>query len=42
MQASGELNPKRLNNRPRKKHQYKNPIYAMEKLLFNSEIAFMS
>jgi IS30 family transposase len=32
----------KLNNRPRKRHQYKTPIFVMEKLLFNSEVAFMS
>jgi transposase, IS30 family len=31
----------KLNNRPRKRHQYKTPIFVMEKLLFNSEVAFM-
>ncbi len=32
----------KLNNRPRKRLQYKTPIFVMEKLLFNSEVAFMS
>ncbi len=31
----------KLNNRPRKRHKYKTPIFVMEKLLFNSEVAFM-
>ena len=32
----------KLNNHPRKRHQYKTPIFVMEKLLFNSEVVFMS
>ena len=31
-----------LNNRPRKRYQYENPIFVMNQLLFNSEVAFMS
>jgi IS30 family transposase len=31
-----------LNSRPRKRHNFENPIFVMEKLLFNSEVAFMS
>ena len=30
------------NNRPRKRHNYKTPIFVMDKLLFNSDVAFMS
>tara|TARA_B110000238_G_scaffold198405_1_gene242963 strand:+ start:518 stop:1543 length:1026 start_codon:yes stop_codon:yes gene_type:complete len=32
----------KLNNRPRKRHNYKTPIFVMDKLLFNSDVAFMS
>lgn len=32
----------KLNNRPRKRHKYETPIFVMEKLLFNSEVAFVS
>lgn len=31
-----------LNTRPRKRFDYENPIFVMEKLLFNAEVAFMS
>lgn len=32
----------RINSRPRKRYDYENPIFRMEKLLFNSEVAFVS
>jgi len=32
----------KINNRPRKRFGYENPIFEMNKLLFNSEVAFMS
>ena len=32
----------KLNNRPRKRYAYENPIFVMEKLLFNSEVAFVA
>lgn len=32
----------KLNSRPRKRFEYQTPIFVMEKLLFNSEVAFMS
>lgn len=32
----------KLNNRPRKRYQYENPIFVMNQLLFNHEVAFMS
>lgn len=32
----------KLNTRPRKRHKYETPIFVMEKLLFNSEVALMS
>jgi len=32
----------KLNNRPRKRFNYENPIFVMEKLLFNQEVAFMT
>ena len=32
----------KLNNRPRKRFNYGNPIFVMEKLLFNQEVAFMT
>jgi IS30 family transposase len=32
----------KLNNRPRKRHKYETPIFVMEKLLFNSEVALVS
>lgn len=32
----------KLNNRPRKRYQFENPIFVMEKLLFNSKIAFIT
>ena len=30
-----------LNNRPRKRFNYETPIFVMEKLLFNSKVAFV-
>lgn len=33
---------KKLNTRQRKRFDYENPIFVMEKLLFNVEVAFMS
>lgn len=32
----------KLNNRPRKRLNFENPIFAMEKLLYNESVAFMS
>ena len=32
----------KLNTRPRKRHKYETPIFVMEKLLFNSEVALVS
>jgi transposase, IS30 family len=32
----------KLNNRPRKRFGYQNPIFVMEKLLFNPEVAFVT
>jgi len=32
----------KINNRPRKRFGYQTPIFVMNKLLFNSEVAFMS
>lgn len=32
----------KLNNRPRKRYKYETPILVMEKLLFNSEVAFVT
>jgi len=32
----------KLNNRPRKRYNFENPIFVMEKILFNSDVAFMS
>lgn len=32
----------KLNTRPRKRFQYESPIFVMNQLLFNSEVAFMS
>ena len=32
----------KINNRPRKRFNYENPIFVMEKLLFNSEVAFVT
>jgi|TARA_B110000967_G_C18371491_1_gene310797 IS30 family transposase len=32
----------KLNNHPRKRHQYKMAIFVKEKLVFNSEVVFMS
>ena len=32
----------KLNSRPRKRFEYQTPIFVMQKLLFNSEVAFMS
>jgi len=31
----------KLNNRPRKRFQYENPIFVMNQLLFNPDVAFM-
>ena len=33
---------KKLNTRPRKRFDYENPIFVMEKLLFNAKVAFTS
>ena len=33
---------RKLNQRPRKRHKYENPIFVMDKLLFNDEVAFMT
>ena len=32
----------KLNNRPRKRYGYESPIFVMENLLFNSEVAFVA
>ena len=32
----------KINNRPRKRFDYENPIFVMEKLLFNPEVALMA
>ena len=32
----------KLNNRPRKRYQFENPIFVMEKLLFNPKDAFVA
>lgn len=32
----------KINNRPRKRYNYENPIFVMENLLFNSEVAFVT
>ncbi len=32
----------KLNSRPRKRFNYQNPIFVMDKLLFNQKVAFMS
>jgi IS30 family transposase len=32
----------KLNNRPRKRFDYESPIFVMEKLLFNSKVAFVA
>lgn len=32
----------KLNNRPRKRFDYENPIFVMEELLFNDKVAFMT
>lgn len=32
----------KLNNRPRKRHNYENPIFVMEQLLFNPKVAFVT
>lgn len=32
----------KLNNRPRKRHNYENPIFVMNQLLFNTEVAFVT
>jgi IS30 family transposase len=33
---------KKLNNRPRKRYSFKNPIFVMNKLLFNKKVAFVT
>ena len=33
---------KKLNERPRKRHQYENPIFVMDKLLFNDNVALVT
>ena len=33
---------KKLNNRPRKRFQFENPIFVMDNLLFNKEVAFVT
>ncbi len=32
----------KLNNRPRKRYKYENPIFVMEQLLFNQKVAFVT
>lgn len=32
----------KLNNRPRKRYNYENPIFVMEELLFNQKVAFVT
>ncbi len=32
----------KLNNRPRKRYNYENPIFVMEQLLFNQKVAFVT
>lgn len=32
----------KINNRPRKKFGFENPIFVMEKLLFNPKVAFVT
>ena len=32
----------KINCRPRKRYGYENPIFVMEKLLFNTEVAFVA
>lgn len=32
----------KLNNRPRKRYNYENPIFVMNQLLFNTEVAFVT
>ncbi len=32
----------KLNNRPRKRYNYENPIFVIEQLLFNHNVAFMT
>ena len=32
----------KLNNRPRKRYLFENPIFVMEKLLFNPKVAFVA
>jgi len=32
----------KLNNRPRKRYKYQNPIFVMEQLLFNQKVAFVT
>ena len=33
---------KKLNTRPRKRFQFENPIFVMDKLLFNTKVAFVT
>jgi len=33
---------RKLNQRPRKRYKYENPIFVMDKLLFNDDVAFMT
>jgi len=33
---------RKLNNRPRKRHKYQNPIFVMDQLLFNKKVAFIT
>ncbi|TXI84503.1 MAG: IS30 family transposase, partial [Crocinitomicaceae bacterium] len=32
----------KINSRPRKRFDYENPIFVMEKLLFNPKVAFVA
>ena len=32
----------KINNRPRKRYSYESPIFVMNKLLFNPEVAFVT
>ena len=32
----------KLNIRPRKRYNFENPIFVMEKILFNSDVAFIT
>jgi IS30 family transposase len=32
----------KINNRPRKRYGYENPIFVMENLLFNPKVAFVA